>query len=268
MAEEYKCFYRVLLYRPDPFKQPINFGLILVAQREGERPVLLSRVTKSWGKLKAIDPAVDAGLLTDIGNDLPKLVSQWDDPRQFLNKLDTYCSSSFELGEERAFMSADPTVSLSELGSQHLRYGWGADSQTIREQVRKQMEAAFKQNGVWKLMKHDIALSGLTERTDPFTIDCGYAHEEHFKFFHALALSSQPDSGLALASRMSDIISSVAARHGLMTWFTAIVEDDLERTDPEIEFALLKMEKSEIHLAVAAELPGIAERARLELVGS
>jgi hypothetical protein len=53
-----------------------------------------------------------------------------------------------------------------------------------------------------------------------------------------------------------------------MTWFTAIVEDDLERTDPEIEFALLKMEKSEIHLAVAAEIPGIAEQARLELVGS
>lgn len=268
MAGEYKCFYRVLLYRPDPFKPPLNFGLVLVAEREGEKPILLSRVTKSWGKLKAIDPALDAELLTAIGNDLPQFISRWDEPRQLLSKLDSYCSCSFEFGQERGLISADPVQALNNLGTEYLKYGGGGDSASIRERLKRQMEAAFKKNGVWGMMKHDISLSELTDKRDPFLIDCGYPQKEHFKFFHALALSSQPDSGLALAGRMSEIIRSVAEKHGLMTWFTAVVEDDLERTDPEIQFVLHKMEKSDIHLAVAAELPGIAEQARIELSGS
>jgi hypothetical protein len=46
---------------------------------------------------------------------------------------------------------------------------------------------------------------------------------------------------------------------------TAVIDDDLDRGRDEVQFALSTMEDEKIRVAVAAEMPMIAEVARREL---
>jgi hypothetical protein len=46
---------------------------------------------------------------------------------------------------------------------------------------------------------------------------------------------------------------------------TAVIDDDLERVQESVQFALSMMEDERIRIAVAAEMPMIAEVARREL---
>jgi hypothetical protein len=45
----------------------------------------------------------------------------------------------------------------------------------------------------------------------------------------------------------------------------AVIDDDLDRTDQTVQFALSTMEDEKVRIAVAAEMPTIAEAARREL---
>jgi len=46
---------------------------------------------------------------------------------------------------------------------------------------------------------------------------------------------------------------------------TAVIDDDVDRSQDAVQFALGMMEEERIRVAVAAEMPGIAEVARREL---
>ena len=46
---------------------------------------------------------------------------------------------------------------------------------------------------------------------------------------------------------------------------TAVIDDDLDRTQDEVQFALGALEEEKIQVAAVAEMPLMAERARLEL---
>ena len=52
---------------------------------------------------------------------------------------------------------------------------------------------------------------------------------------------------------------------GARAELTAIVEDDLDRDDEQVAFALAMMAESNIAVAVTGELGRIAQRARVEL---
>ena len=47
---------------------------------------------------------------------------------------------------------------------------------------------------------------------------------------------------------------------------TAILDDDIDRNDPVVGFALAALERSGIFMAAAADLPTIAEKARKEFM--
>jgi hypothetical protein len=49
------------------------------------------------------------------------------------------------------------------------------------------------------------------------------------------------------------------------TDLTAIVEDDLNRDDDEIDFALDILQQNSINVATLTQMPELAERARIEL---
>jgi hypothetical protein len=51
----------------------------------------------------------------------------------------------------------------------------------------------------------------------------------------------------------------------VQTELTAIVEEDLDRTNAEVTFGIAALERSQILVAAVSDLPRIAQRARLEL---
>ena len=73
------------------------------------------------------------------------------------------------------------------------------------------------------------------------------------------------DAGVLLASRyprIAPVMSQVAQVAPLLT---AVIDDDLDRGQESVRFALSMMEDEKIHIRVAAEMPMIAEVARREL---
>ena len=52
---------------------------------------------------------------------------------------------------------------------------------------------------------------------------------------------------------------------GVAPRLTAVIDDDLDRGQDAVQFALSMMEEERIRVAVVAEMPGIAEAARREL---
>jgi hypothetical protein len=85
------------------------------------------------------------------------------------------------------------------------------------------------------------------------------------KMLQALSLEANVDAAKALAFSYPQLVAGIAGNENAETFLTAVVDDDLSRNDPEIDFALGTLERTGIAIAVAAEMPLIAEKARQEL---
>jgi Ni,Fe-hydrogenase III component G len=85
------------------------------------------------------------------------------------------------------------------------------------------------------------------------------------KLFHAVSLKAGVDAAVLLASRYPRIAPVMSKMTHADLLLTAVIEDDLDRRHEAVQFALSMMEEEKIRIAVAAEMPLIAEVARREL---
>ena len=73
------------------------------------------------------------------------------------------------------------------------------------------------------------------------------------------------DAAVLLAARYPKIVPVMSKVAGAAPVLTAVIDDDLERGQESVQFALSMMEDERIRIAVTAEMPEIAEVARREL---
>jgi hypothetical protein len=85
------------------------------------------------------------------------------------------------------------------------------------------------------------------------------------KLFHAVSLDADVNLAKVLAFSYPKIRAGIAEREKAETQLTAIVEAELPRDDEGIAFALATLRGNDINVATVADLPSIAERARVEL---
>ena len=82
--------------------------------------------------------------------------------------------------------------------------------------------------------------------------------------FHAVSLTSNIDAAKVLAFTYPQVREGIARLEKIKTSLTAIVEDDLNRSDEPIAFALDTLARNQIAVKPQAELPQLAEMARQE----
>jgi hypothetical protein len=126
------------------------------------------------------------------------------------------------------------------------------------------MRDAWEQAGVAELL-NPVPAEPYTKAGDPFKFDFGYNAGTEIKLFHAVSLKAGVETAVTLAARFPKILPVMAKVTGVMPRLTAVIDDDLDRSGDAVQFALSMMEEERIQIAVAAELPGIAEVARREL---
>ncbi len=85
------------------------------------------------------------------------------------------------------------------------------------------------------------------------------------KLFQAVTLKASVDAALLLAARYPRIAPVMSAKMEAAPMLTAVIDDDLDRSHEMVQFALSTMEDEKIGIALAAEMPLIAEVARREL---
>jgi hypothetical protein len=114
-------------------------------------------------------------------------------------------------------------------------------------------------------MRKRIPVAEYTGKGDPLRIDCGYRPNGVVKMFQAVSLESDLDAAKVLAFTFPQLREGIARVEGAKAELTAVVEDDLDRNDDAVDFALITLARNEIAVAQMSALPEIAARARVEL---
>ncbi len=265
MTEMEKCSFFLLRYVPDAVQNEfVNVGLVLLPQSGAAE----LRFTRDWSRVKCLDPQVDVDLLEALESDLREKLRALNGDRDFiLRKIQDSFSNALQPSEFKACLAASPAAEADELARlylerrRHRRPREAGGRQAVLDRMRREFEIA----GVWRVMRKEIRAAEYTRRGDPLKIDCGYSPNGTVKLFHALALANDANAAKVLAFSFPPLAEGVRNKEGKQALLTAVVEDDLDRGDEQVGFALETLERQEIQVAPLAQVPSLAVRAAREM---
>jgi hypothetical protein len=266
MAERRKCEFFLLRYVPDAVKDEfVNLGVV-VYETAAEGGFAEVRFTRDWKRVRCLDPEADVELFEALEADIREQLSQGVSRELLLKKMEDSFSNAIQLTQPKAVLADSPQAEIGRLAEIYLeRNRRGTRTASGRQVIVGRMRDAFEREGVWPLMRKAVPIAEYTHKGDPLKIDCGYRPNGIVKLFHAVSLDADVNLAKVLAFSYPKIRAGIAEREKAETQLTAIVEAELPRDDEGIAFALATLRGNDINVATVADLPSIAERARVEL---
>ena len=268
MSSLHQCEFFLLRYVPDAVKDEfVNVGVVLV---ETNGAFAGTRFARDYSRVQCLDPGADLDLLAALEHEFAaRLRDAGEDREKLLKTIQDSFSNLIQITGTKAVLTADPARELETLSRMYLETGPGrraprATGRAGRPRLYAAMRDAFETAGVWTALTKDIPAAEYTRPGDPLKIDCGYRPNGIIKMFHAVALSTDANSGKLLALSYPEIEAGLH-RRGLKGELTAIIEDQLDESAEHISFALATMREKKLRLAPERELPSLARRIRDEL---
>jgi len=276
MTERRQCEFFLLHYVPDAVRDEfVNLGVVLLesaAAAEAGMPFAGVRFTRDWRRVRCLDPDADVEMFEALEREIRERLTENAAGRQWLlEKMRDSFSGSIRLTPAKAVLAESPQAELESLAALYLeRPRRTARSAGGRQVVFAAMREQFEQQGVWRFMRKNIATAEYTHRGDPLRIDCAYSpprngNGSRIKLFQAVSLQAEVNAAKLLAFSFPQMRAGIRRVEDAEAHLTAVVEDDLDRRDDGIAFALATLEEQEISVATVAQMPLLAERARVEL---
>ena len=238
MPELKKFEYFFLRYVPRPTMDDyVTFGLVML--EDAPNGFAGVRFVKNWRRLLCAHPEADLEYLRFLEQDIRQRLSDTTDTKDLLARI------------ARGTLDIPLAVGKAQPGG--------------KRRILRKIQAAFEAAGIWRMIQKNIPAERYTYPGDPLKIDVAYRPNGVIKMLQALSLEANVDAAKALAFSYPQLVAGIASKEKAETSLTAVVDDDLSRHDPEIDFALGTLERTGIAIAVAAEMPLIAEKARQEL---
>jgi Protein of unknown function (DUF3037) len=263
MADEGQYELLILRYMPDAVKgERVNLGVLLLG--DGFADI---RMTTDWRRVQCLDPDVDIEVLQSLGREIHARLQEPDGLVAMTKLLNQSFSGAIEVSPTKATLGSEPAEEIEKLARIYLEKPSQPAKRELgpRQRILSEMQSSFEGAGVWKHMLKEIAVAQYTETGDPLKIDCGYRPNGIIKMLHAVPLSTNPDLAKILAFSYAQMSLGIKIKEQASTLLTAIVEDNLYRSDPRIAFALSTLQRAQIAVAEVGSMPAIAEQARLEL---
>lgn len=278
MADLKQCEFYVVRYVPDVVKdEPVNIGVVLLESGENDAFADV-QFTRDWKRARCADPDVDVELLQSYEEDLRRLLQSRTAeainyrgamPRRewLLDQVQNSFSGALQLTAATGVLTESPQTELGLLAQRYLETAARERRlQSGRRVIYAAMKDAFEKAGIWDLLSKDIAIAKYTSSGDPLKIDCAYKPLGNVvHMFHAVSLATTADSAKGLAFSYQDFREGLAHAEGANPNLYAVVEDDLDRSDSQIGFALGTFDRYGIDVAAVSQMPYLAERARVEL---
>lgn len=267
MADLKKLEFFLLRYVPDAVKdEPVNVGIVMFesGKNGGFADV---RFTRDWQRVRRFDPEVDIEMLEALERDIRNRLQESAEREVLLRKLDDSFSNLIQVSRTKACLAEEPAKEMDMLFSLYLEgpkrmSGTGLSG---RLRLRRSMQTAYEQAGVWTSLMKEILAAPYTRAGDPFKFDFGYRVGAEIKLFHAVSLKTSVEHAIMLAARYPKIAQGITQTAQLIPSLTAVIEDDIDRQQDGVRFALSAMEEEKIRVAAISEMPLLAERARLDL---
>jgi hypothetical protein len=267
MADRRQLEFFLLRYVPDAVKDEfVNIGLVMVehwANRGGFAEV---RFTRDWRRVRCLDPQADVEMLAALERDIRGQLATTHDREVLLRRLEDSFSNVIQLSPAKGCLAEDPVREIEAVASMYLEAAkvGGRREVSGRQRILGKMREAFEQAGIAKFVL-PVPVAPYTKPGDPFQFDFGYRVGGEIKLFHAVSLKTSVDAAVLLAARYPRIVPAMSKVTAATPVLTAVVDDDLDRGQDSVQFALSMMDEEKIRVAVSAEMPMIAEVAKREL---
>ncbi len=268
MGDRRQLEFFLLRYVPDAVKDEfVNIGVVMVEAGANGAGFAEVRFTRDWRRVRCLDPQADVEMLAALEREIRGQLVSTRDREVLLRRLEDSFSNVIQLSPAKGCLAEDPRQEIEAMASMYLEAAkvGGKHEVSGRQRILGKMRDAFEQAGVWVLMRKQIAVAEYTHKGDPLKIDCSYQPNGVIKMFQAVSLESDVDSAKVLAFSYPVLAQGIEKKEKASALLTAVVEDDLDRSDEAVLFALATLEESRIRVAVAGEMAGIAEAARREL---
>jgi len=267
MADRRQLEFFLLRYVPDAVKDEfVNIGVVMVEAGAGGDGFAEVRFTRDWLRVRCLDPQADVEMLAALERDIRGQLVQVQDRETLLKRLQDSFSNVIQLSPAKGCLAEDPAAEIDAMATIYLEAAKVSSTREMsgRQRILGKMRDAFEQAGVAKLVL-PVPVAPYTKPGDPFQFDFGYRVGGEIKLFQAVSLKASVDAALLLAARYPRIAPVMSAKLEAAPVLTAVIDDDLDRGHESVQFALSAMQDEKIQIAVAAEMPMIAEVARREL---
>jgi hypothetical protein len=265
MAELTQLEFYLLRYVPNAAKgEFVNIGLMMI--EAGEMGFGEVRFTQDWRPAERLDPQIDTEMLQAVERHVRQ---QFQDPARrdlLLRKMEDSFSNLIQLSPKSIVLAEEPAREIEALASFYFKVVHQPVQRipTGRNRIWQQMRAAFEQEGILELLMTDIPMEQYTCAGDPLKLDFAYRVRKKLKTFQAVSLNGKLDQAKYFASRVKGVAEGFR-RSGNEPFLAAIVDDDWDQTNKEIDFVVTSMRDDDVQLSVVADMPKIARQARMEL---
>jgi hypothetical protein len=130
------------------------------------------------------------------------------------------------------------------------------------------IEDALTRAGIWALRLQKIKAAEYTQKNgDRLVFDFGYVIGTEVRFFQAVPLRTNFNQAIAvnIARHFPKVADCMRAGTGARASLTAVVADDLDRANPDIDFALDAFKDNSVKVATVADMSSIADKTRQDL---
>ncbi len=267
MGDRRQLEFFLLRYVPDAVKDEfVNIGVVMIEAGTNGAGFAEVRFTRDWRRVLCLDPQADVDVLAGMERDIRGQLATTHDREILLRRLEDSFSNVIQISPVKGCLAEDPVAEVETMASIYLeatKVG-GKREATGRQRILAAMREAFEQAGVGKFVL-PVPVAPYTKPGDPFEFDFGYRVGGDIKLFQAVSMNAGIDAAVLLAARYPRIAPVMSKMAGGELALTAVIDDDLDRGHESVQFALSMLEEERIRIAVAAEMPLIAEVARQEL---
>ena len=267
MAEKKQYEFFLLQYAPNA-GNPSSMTMGIVMYEPGNPSGFAEvRLRKNWDRLRCIDPEFDIEELEAIGRGL---ATELRAPGRdiFLKKIGESLSNVVQVMPVTGLFAEDAARELDALEKFHMGTPHVPASKresTGRPWILRQMEDNFERAGVLGHMLQGFSVERFTRPGDPMKLDFGYPVGSEIKFLQAVSLKAGIGQATIVATRFEDIARGIEASTKAKAGLTAVVDDDFDRNNMEIGFALGLMQEKGLRVVPVAEIPRVAQEIRVEL---
>ena len=257
----------LLRYVPNAVRNEfVNIGLVMVEGGADSGGFADVRFTRDWRRVRWLDPQADVEMLESLERDIRGQLASTNDRAVLLKRLEDSFSNLIQISPTKGCLAEDPVAEIEAMASMYLESAKvsGKREASERQRILATMREEFERAGVAKFVL-PVPVAPYTKPGDPFQFDFGYRVGSEIKLFHAVSLKAGVDSAVLLAARYPRIAPVMSKITQAVPVLTAVIDDDLDRGQESVQFALSMMEEERIRIAAAADMPSIAELARREL---
>jgi len=275
MADLKQFEFYVLRYVPYVVKgESVNVGVLLLEPRPNGFGFADLHMTSDWRRVRCLDAQVDIELLQSIEPDIRAQLRHPQDVGALLHKLEDSFANSIQITGRQVCLAANPAQELERLRSIYLDDPQlGAMPAAHRPKSEHAMIVAGITNAltraaIWASRVEKIkAVEYTKKKGDSLVFDFGFEVGTEVRFFQAVPLTTRINQLLAvnIAHRFPKVADCIHATSGSHARLTAVVSDDIDRANPDIEFALDAFQDNHVKVATVADMPSIADEIRQDL---